>query len=115
MLLVPLLLRGSGAMRKMRRRGAGPANGESYASIRVQVRELRQGPRGDADPHGARERKGQMPQLRKREGHPSARGVHSQDLAEELKAKGVLWQSGLVRSSSQARTTQLMLIPQADR
>src|SRR5262249_61483302 len=28
-----------------------------------------------------------MPQMRKREGHPSVRGLHSQDLAEELKTR----------------------------
>jgi putative FmdB family regulatory protein len=28
-------------------------------------------------------------------GHPSAHGLHSQDLAEELKTKGVLWRRSL--------------------
>jgi len=35
------------------------------------------------------------PQLRKREGHPSAHGLHSQDLAEELTTKGVMWRGSL--------------------
>jgi hypothetical protein len=60
----------------------------SHASIRVQVRELREALRRDADPHGASQCRGQMPQLRKRAGHPSTRGLHSQDLAEKLKTKG---------------------------
>jgi hypothetical protein len=37
--------------------------------------------------HGAGQRGGQLSQLRKREGHPSAHGLHSRDLAEELKTK----------------------------
>src|SRR5262245_54221158 len=32
-----------------------------------------------------------MPRLRERERHPSARGLHSQHLAEELKRKGGAW------------------------
>jgi len=41
----------------------------------------------NVDPRGASEGKEQVPQLRKREGHPAAHGLHRQDVAEELTTK----------------------------
>lgn len=80
--------------------GRAELTGGVHASIRVQVRELRERLRGDADPRGASQRKSPMPELRKREGHLSADGLQRQDLAEELKTKGVTL-TGLSRSGPQ--------------
>jgi hypothetical protein len=46
--------------------------------------------RFEATHHGTGEYKGPVSELRRREGHPSAEGIHHQDFAEALKTKGVL-------------------------